>query len=71
MALPKSLIERGKLGTDKVDDDTAIGVTARGSMEECFSVRERYSLRIDVGETDKISGIAEADDRFVTRTRWF
>lgn len=78
MVLPKSLIEREeKLGTYEVDDETAIGVTTGGRMEECFAVRKKGSLRemIDVGETDIISGIGdgitEADDRFVTPTRWF
>lgn len=66
-----------ELGTDEIDDEAAIGVTAGGSMEEGFSIRRKGGLRrmIDVGEVEIISsvgaGITEADDRFITSTRRF
>lgn len=61
----------------EVDDETAIGETTGGGVEEGFSVRRKRRLRkvVRVGETEQVSGvgdgIAEAYDRLEIPTLFF
>lgn len=58
MVLPKSMIE---VGTDEINYETAVRVTAGGMMEKGFAIRLKCGLKkmIDVGEMDKVSGIGD------------
>lgn len=55
--------------TYEVDDQTAIGETTGGAVEEGFSVRRKCGKRkiVRVGETDQVSGVGngipETDDQ--------